>query len=297
MSEQLIRRMSTLLPIALLLTAMASVQVGASIAKTLFPIVGPVGMVAVRIALGTIVLCIVLRPWRARITRDSWRPLMVYGVSLGVMNLLYYLSLSRIPLGLAVAIEFTGPLAVAVMSSRRLVDFCWIVLAAAGLLLLLPVSSVGVGTDPVGALFALAAGACWALYIIYGQKVGTHLGPQSVALGSLISAIIVVPVGVVHAHLVNGTHLLFSGAILLPGLLVAILSTALPYTLEMIALTKLPARTFGILMSVEPAFGALIGYVYLHEWLTAVQWTAIALVILASIGAASSAQQKIALDV
>jgi len=292
MSEQLIRRMSTLLPIALLLAAMASVQVGASIAKTLFPVVGPVGMVAVRVALGTIVLCVVLRPWRARITADTWRPLAIYGVSLGVMNLFYYLSLNRIPLGLAVAIEFTGPLAVAVMSSRRLIDFCWILLAAAGLLLLLPVSGVGVGTDPIGALFALAAGACWALYIIYGQKTGAHHGSQSVALGSLISAVIVVPIG-----LADRGHVLFSSAVLLPGLLVAILSTALPYTLEMFALTKLPARTFGILMSIEPAFGALIGYVYLHEWLTAVQWTAIALVILASIGAASSSQQKIPLDV
>jgi inner membrane transporter RhtA len=183
------------------------------------------------------------------------------------------------------------------MSSRRLIDFCWILVAAAGLLLLLPVASAGVGTDPVGALFALAAGACWALYIIYGQKAGAHHGPQSVALGSVISAIIVVPIGLVHNGLVDRGHTLFSASVLLPGLLVAVLSTALPYTLEMIALTKLPARTFGILMSIEPAFGALIGYVYLHEWLTAVQWTAIALVILASIGAASSAQQKIHLDV
>jgi inner membrane transporter RhtA len=295
MSEQLIRRMSTLVPIALLLTAMASVQVGASIAKNLFPIVGPIGMVTVRIALGTIVLCIVLRPWRARITPDTWRPLAVYGVSLGVMNLLYYQSLSRIPLGLAVAIEFTGPLAVAVMSSRHLIDFCWILLAAAGLFLLLPIAAVGI--DPIGTLYALAAGACWALYIIYGQKAGADHGQQSVALGSVISAIVVVPIGLVHAGLSDRGHALFSGAILLPGLLVAVLSTALPYTLEMIALTKLPARTFGILMSIEPAFGALIGYVYLHEWLTAVQWTAIALIILASIGAASSAQQKVHLDV
>src|SRR5580693_9160044 len=115
--------MSTLLPIALLLAAMASVQAGASIAKTLFPVVGPVGMVAVRIALGTIVLCMIMRPWRARITADTWRPLAVYGVTLGVMNMFYYLALNRLPLGIAVAIEFTGPLAVAVFSSRRLIDF------------------------------------------------------------------------------------------------------------------------------------------------------------------------------
>ena len=284
-----LRRISTLLPIALLLAAMASVQAGASIAKTLFPVVGPVGMVAVRIALGTIILCMIMRPWRARITADTWRPLAVYGVTLGVMNMFYYLALNRLPLGIAVAIEFTGPLAVAVFSSRRLIDFLWIVLAAAGLLLLLPVAHIGVGIDPVGALYALAAGACWALYIIYGQKAGADHGTmQTVAIGSLISAVIVVPIG-----LLDRGHALFSSSVLLPGLAVGVLSTALPYTLEMYALTRLPARTFGILMSIEPAFGALIGFVYLHEWLTAIQWTAIALVILASIGATASARQKI----
>jgi inner membrane transporter RhtA len=279
--------MSTLLPVLLLLAAMASVQAGASIAKTLFPVIGPVGMVSVRIALGTVILCVVLRPWRSRISPNTWRPLLIYGVSLGVMNLLYYLALNRVPLGIAVAIEFVGPLAVAVLSSRRLIDFCWILLAAAGLSLLLPVAHIGVGTDPVGALFALAAGGCWALYIIYGQKAGADHGPHAAALGSVISAIIIVPIGVI-----DRGAALFSGSILLPGLCVAVLSTALPYTLEMIALTRLPARTFGVLMSIEPAFGAVIGYLYLHEWLTAVQWTAIALVILASIGATVSAEQK-----
>jgi len=278
------------LPITLVLAAMASVQAGASIAKTLFPLAGPVGMVAIRIALGTIILCTVMRPWRARITANTWRPLAVYGVSLGVMNLLYYLALNRVPLGIAVALEFTGPLAVAVLSSRRLIDFCWVLLAAAGLVLLLPVAHIGVGTDPVGALYALAAGACWALYIIYGQKAGANHGAQTAALGSVISAVIIVPIG-----LIDRGHALFSSSILLPGLVVAVLSTAIPYTFEMIALTRLPARTFGVLMSIEPAFGALIGYIYLHEWLSAVQWTAIALVIVASIGATASSQQKIPL--
>jgi inner membrane transporter RhtA len=280
--------MSTLFPIALLLAAMLSVQAGASIAKTLFPVVGPVGMVALRIALGTIVLCILMRPWRARITSTTWRPLAIYGVTLGVMNLFYYLSLSRVPLGIAVAIEFTGPLAVAVFSSRRLIDFSWIALAAGGLVLLLPVAHIGVGIDPLGTLYALAAGACWALYIIFGQKAGADHGAQTVAIGSLISAVIVIPIG-----LLDRGPALFSGPMLLPGLAVGVLSTALPYTLEMYALTHLPARTFGILMSIEPAFGALIGFVYLHEWLTAIQWTAIALVIVASIGATASARQKI----
>jgi inner membrane transporter RhtA len=280
--------MSTLLPIALLMAAMLSVQAGASIAKTLFPVVGPVGMVALRIALGTIVLCILMRPWRARITSTTWRPLAIYGVTLGVMNLFYYLSLSRVPLGIAVAIEFIGPLGVAVFSSRRLIDFSWIALAVGGLVLLLPVAHIGVGIDPLGALYALAAGACWALYIIYGQKAGADHGAQTTAIGSLISAFIIVPIG-----LLDRGQALFSSSVLLPGLAVGVLSTALPYTLEMYALTRLPARTFGILMSIEPAFGALIGYFYLHERLTAVQWTAIGLVIAASIGATASTRQTI----
>ena len=282
-------RYSTLLPIALVLTAMASVQMGASIAKTMFPVVGPVGMVAVRVALGTIVLCVILRPWRARVNANNWRPLVVYGITLGVMNLFYYLSLSRVPLGIVVAIEFTGPLAVAVFASRRIVDFCWIVLAAGGLLLLLPVANLGVGIDPVGGLLALAAGVCWAVYILVGQRAGADHGAQSVALGSLISSLFIVPAGFID----RGTALL-SPSVLLPGLAVGILSTALPYSLEMYALTRMPARTFGILMSIEPAFGALVGVVYLHEWLTTLQWIAIALIIAASVGATASARQSTA---
>jgi len=275
------------LPIVVLLLAMASVQAGASIAKTMFPLIGTSATVAIRIGFGTIILVAVLRPWRARITASSLLPLLVYGVSLGVMNLLYYRALSRIPLGISVALEFTGPLAVAVLSSRRVIDFCWIVLAAAGIALLLPLSQAYQGVDPVGALYALGAGACWALYIIFGQKTGGDHGAQSVALGSVISAIVIVPVGVFAVE-----PALLSPWILLLGLGVAVLSTALPYSLEMIALTRLPARTFGVLMSIEPAFGALSGLLFLNEQLTPVQWTAIALVIAASIGTTATVQQK-----
>ncbi|MGH8136571.1 MAG: threonine/homoserine exporter RhtA [Steroidobacteraceae bacterium] len=287
MVEQLIRRGSTLFPIALLLLAMASFQSGASIAKTMFPVVGAAGMVTIRILFGTIILVFALRPWRARITAASWRPLAVYGVSLGVMNLFFYSALSRVPLGIAVALEFSGPLAVAVFASRRRIDFFWVVLATAGLLLLLPIAHVSAGIDPVGVVYALAAGGCWALYIIFGQKAGADHGAQTVALGSVISAILVAPIGVVTA----GTALL-SRSVLLPGLAVGILSTALPYTLEMIALTRLPTRTFGVLMSLEPAFGAFFGLVYLHERLTVQQWTAIVLIIIASIGTTATVERK-----
>jgi inner membrane transporter RhtA len=195
------------------------------------------------------------------------------------MNFLYYQALRTLPLGITVAIEFTGPLTVAVISSRRPVDFLWIVLAAAGLALLLPIARTQANVDLTGALFALGAGACWALYIVFGQKAGADYGAQAVALGSVIASIIVVPVGIAAA----GTRLL-SPAALPYGLAIALLSTALPYTLEMIALTRLPARTFGILMSIEPVFAALVGWVMLRERLAAVQWLAIGMIILASIG-------------
>jgi inner membrane transporter RhtA len=280
---------SPFLSIGLLLIAMVSIQGGASLAKTLFHTVGAPGAVALRTALATLMLVVVLRPWRTRIGGGSWRALAVYGVALGVMNFLYYLALRTLPLGITVAIEFAGPLAVAVLSSRRPIDFLWIALAAGGLALLLPITRTGANIDPTGVAFALGAGACWGLYIVFGQKAGADYGPQTVALGSVIASIIVVPIGVAHA----GTAL-FSLAALPYGLAIALLSTALPYTLEMIALTRLPARTFGILMSIEPVFGALAGWVMLGERLAIVQLAAIALIILASIGTTwtATAQQQ-----
>src|SRR3989440_8609535 len=233
---------SPLVPVLLLLIAMGSIQAGASLAKTLFHSVGAPGAVALRTALATIMLVVVLRPWRARLTAGSWRPLAVYGAALGVMNFLYYMALRTVPLGITVALEFTGPLAVAMVSSRRPIDFLWILLAAAGLFLLLPLGAGGPGNGPTGVLFALGAGACWALYIVFGQRAGADHGAQAVALGSVIASIIVVPVGVVAA----GSALLSLEA--LPyGLAIALLSTALPYTLEMMPLRKLPARPFCVL--------------------------------------------------
>jgi inner membrane transporter RhtA len=286
--KQLIAPASNVIPITLLLLAIASFQAGASIAKTMFPLVGPIGMVTVRTVLGTAILAITMKPWRARIAPGSRRALVLYGMSLGLMNLSFYMALSRIPLGIAVALEFSGPLAVAVFNSRRALDFCWVVLAVGGLLLLLPIAQPGSRIDPAGILYALGAGVCWALYIIFGRKAGAGHGLQTVALGSVISTIVIAPIGLVTA----GSALL-SRSILLPGLAVAILSTALPYTLEMIALTRLPARTFGILMSVDPALAALFGLVFLNERLSGLQWVAIILIIGASIGTTVTVQQKV----
>ncbi|TLP58978.1 MULTISPECIES: threonine/homoserine exporter RhtA [Pseudomonas] len=274
---------ATLFPIGLLLIAMASIQSGASLAKSMFPIVGAQGTTTLRLIFASIIMLLLLRPWRARLDASTLRSVIIYGMALGGMNFLFYMSLRSVPLGIAVALEFTGPLTVALLASRRALDFVWIALAVAGLLLLIPVGQAGGGIDPLGALYALGAGVCWALYILYGQRAGAENGIQTAALGVVIAALFVAPIGMLHA----GSALL-TPALLPVALAVAVLSTALPYSLEMVALTRMPARTFGTLMSIEPAFGALSGLLFLGEQLTLWQWLAILAIITASVGATLS---------
>lgn len=266
-------------PVGALMVAMISIQIGASVAKGLFPIVGPEGTTALRLGLAALMLTVVLRPWRARLTVKNGRWVLAYGIALGTMNLLFYMALARIPLGIAVALEFTGPLGVAMMSSRRAIDFMWIALAGIGILLLLPVGIAAQPLDRGGIAFALGAGICWALYIICGQRAGAEHGARTVALGTIIAAIAVLPIGIAHAGAA-----LFAPMVLGVGLAVAVLSSALPYTLDMVALRRLPARMFGILTSIEPALAALMGFVFLRETLLPAQWAAIGLIIAASIG-------------
>jgi len=276
-----------ILPIILLLIAMTSIQSGASLAKGLFPVIGATGTTALRLGLAALILCVLMRPWQAKLTLKSCRSLLAYGLSLGGMNVLFYLSLKTIPLGIAVALEFTGPLGLALLSSRRLLDFAWIVLAVFGLWLLLPTGQSDVALDPMGMTLALAAGLCWALYIVFGQKAGAEHGKQTVALGTLVAALLVFPIGLWQA----GSSL-FSLDLLPIALAVAVLSSALPYSLEMVALTRLPARTFSILMSMEPAIAALSGLLFLSERLTLTQWLAISAIILASAGAAATIKPR-----
>lgn len=269
-----------LFPLGLLIIAMISIQSGASLAKSLFPVVGAQGTTALRLIFASLILLLVLRPWRARLTARSLRTVMLYGISLGSMNMLFYMSLQTVPLGIAVALEFTGPLAVALWASRKLIDFLWVALAVIGLLLLIPIGESSTSIDLVGAGYALGAGACWAAYIVFGQKAGADNGIQTAALGVTIAALFIAPIGVVHA----GTALL--DVSLIPAALgVAVLSTALPYSLEMVALTRMSARTFGTLASLEPVFAALSGLIFLHEDLSFTQWMAIGAIIVASIGA------------
>lgn len=273
------RKLPVWLPVLILLVAMMSIQGGASLAKSLFPLVGAPGVTALRLALGTIILVVVFKPWHLRFTREQRLPLLFYGLSLGAMNYMFYLSIQTIPLGVAVALEFTGPLAVALFASRRPVDFIWVILAVLGLWYLLPLGENVSHVDLTGAAFALGAGACWAIYILSGQRAGEEHGPATVALGSLIAAVIFVPLGAFQAG-----EVLWHWSVLPLGIAVAILSTALPYSLEMIALTRLPTRTFGTLMSMEPAMAAISGMIFLGETLTFQQALALAAIIIASMG-------------
>jgi inner membrane transporter RhtA len=258
---------------------MVSFQAGASLAKQLIPIVGAPGTTALRLGLSALLMWVAQRPWRAPPSRPARRVILAYGLSLGTMNLVFYEALQRIPLGIAVGLEFTGPLTLALLASRRKLDFLWLACAIAGLLLLLPVAPIASDIDPVGVLFALAAGAGWALYIVFGQKAGRAHGASTSTWGMLIAAVAIVPIGIADAG-----SAIFAADVLPRGLAIAVLSSALPYTLEMIALRALSTRTFGTLMSVEPALAATAGLIVLHERLTMAQWLGIGAVMIASVG-------------
>jgi inner membrane transporter RhtA len=279
---------ASLLSLLALLGSLISLCVGSSYAKSLFPQLGIEGVSALRIGFSMLVLWLVLRPWRMSASWRELRPLAIYGFTLGLMNLLFYESIGRIPLGLAIAIEFTGPLAVAIWHSHRWLDGLWVVLAVVGLLLLVPLPGWGdVGAlDPAGVAFALAAAVCWALYIVQGQRVARRFGMQSVAVGMAFAALLVVPVGLASNEL-SWMGPMGWGA----GLLVAIFSSALPYALEMYALRHLPRHTFSVCLSLEPVIGALAAWWMLGETLSLTQSLAIVLVMLASMGSAWQLRQ------
>lgn len=260
-------------------------QAGAALAKGLFPVIGVTGTVGLRVGISTIMLLAAFRPRPRTMAAIHWRVLYSYGIVLGIMNLVFYLALSRIPLGLAVTVEFIGPLGVAVFGSRRILDLAWVVLAAAGIALVSPWA--GGGADAAGVLLALAAGACWAAYILLGSR-ASQMVPSgtAVSIGMTVASLVTVPLAVASGGFARLTPRLFAS-----GMGVALLSSAIPYTMEMIALNELPARTFGILMSLEPAFAAMAGWIFLHELLSPRQWLAVALVIAASTGSTLTSRQ------
>jgi inner membrane transporter RhtA len=282
-----VRPQSVVFSVLLVTLGMIATQTGASLAKSLFPLVGAQGATALRLTLAAVILAVLFRPWRHRLDAGQWGSVLLYGGAMGAMNLLFYSALARIPLGIAVALEFTGPLAVALAGSRRPLDFVWIGLALLGFLALLPLGDMSGTLDLLGIALALGAGACWAGYIIFGQRAGTGSGPHIAALGVAVGAAIALPFGIATA----GTALL-DPAILPLALGVALLSSAIPYALDMIALPHIPTRIFGILMSGQPALAALSGFVILSEQLSLWQVGGIVCIVLASIGGTATIARK-----
>ena len=279
-------RLANALPLLAVLGSVTALGIGTSFAKQLFPVVGSLGTTALRVGFSALILLAIWRPWRWPLSRTDAASIVRYGIAVGLMNLLFYMSLRTIPFGLAVAIEFSGPLTVAMLSSRKRIDFVWLALAIAGLALLLPLGEGAQALDPQGVAYALAAAVFWGAYIVFGKRVGHLHSGHSVALGLSVAAIVVVPFGVWQA----GTALLDPG-ILLFGMGVAAVSSALPISLEMVALKRLPKEAFGIMISMEPAVAALLGLALLGEHLTVLQWVAIVCTMLAAAGSSVTARE------
>lgn len=274
-------RFGAFVPYGAMLGVVTAIPLGASFATRLFPVMGAQGATFLRVGFSALILLVVWRPWR-----QAWRGrdllgVARYGVVLGLMNLSFYMALRTLPMGVVIATEFLGPLGLSLFHTRRLSDLLWPGLAAAGLLLLLPVGSGVPSGDVTGFMWALAAGLCWALYILAGQRL-SHIHPgRAVALGMVVATLVTAPAGLIAA----GAAVSSDPSLLGLGLVVAVLSGAVPYTLEMIALGGIPKRIFGVLATAEPVMGALVGMVCLHEMLTARQWVAIGCVMAAGAGA------------
>ncbi|MEU3255004.1 EamA family transporter [Streptomyces sp. NPDC006997] len=265
-------------PVGLVLAGGISVQFGGALAVSLMPRAGALGVVALRLLVAAIVLLVVCRPRLRGHSRTDWNTVLLFGLAMGAMNGLFYQAVARIPLGPAVTLEVLGPLALSVLASRRAINILWAALALAGVFLL----GGGVGDlDPVGAAFALGAGAMWAAYIVFSARTGRRF-PQAdgLALAMAIAAVVFLPLGIAE----SGTKLMDPVTFGL-GAAVAVLSSVLPYTLELLALRHLPASTFAILMSLEPALAAAAGFLILSQTLSPTEAAAIALVIAASMGA------------
>lgn len=272
-------------PVPAVLLAIISVQCGAAIAKKLFPAIGAAGTASIRIGVSALILLLAYRPNLKAITKEQWKIVIPYGLSLGAMNLIFYFAIEKIPIGLAVTLEFVGPLLLAIAGSKRLVDYCWVLLAAIGILLIAPWTNDRL--DPIGIICALLAGGFWAAYIVFGGKISKIMNDgYAVSTGMLIAAILVLPFGLIENGLVNLTPKLFG-----MGVALALLSSAIPFTLEMKALGQLPPRTFSILMSLEPAAASICAFIFLQESLNIYEILAVVCVVIASAGSTLTAKK------
>ncbi|MEL7544132.1 MAG: EamA family transporter [Pseudomonadota bacterium] len=289
-----VTRLAAIPPHALVLISIISIQLGAAFSVTLFDTLPPITVVFARLALAALLLAIVIRPSVRTHLRRNWRLLLVYGATLAVLNACFYEAISRIPLGIAVAIEFMGPLAVGVATSRRAQDFAWIALALAGLALLTP--EIGAGLDPLGIMFAIISGTAWAGFVVLSQKIGKRIpGPDSLVIGIAVAALILAPLGAPTA--VSVVHQLGdAGAFLglaLSILAIAVLSTAIPFFFEFTALQRMSAVVYGVLITLEPVVATIIGAIALADWPGPLALTAILCVTIAAAGASLTKRSEV----
>lgn len=271
----------------LLLIAMISIQSSGSLAKILFQQFPILTVSSLRLLLGSIILAIIFKIWKINFKQVRWKAIVSYGIALAGMNALFYLSIDRLPLGIAVSFEFIGPLSVALYYARQKFDFVWVGLAIVGLVLLFPFDQASQSLDPLGIAFALGAGAFWAIYIVAGQKPSGVSGNHTVCLGMFVGMLCLLPI----ALFTGMPASVFEPSNLIYFIALAVLASALPFSLEMIALRNLSALSFGTLMSVEPAIAALSGFVFLGEQLLWTQWLALTVIITASIGCTVTTQR------
>jgi inner membrane transporter RhtA len=274
-------------PVLAVLLSILSVQGGAAVAKGLFPVLGAESTTLIRVGLSALILFAINRTNLGSLTAPQWKAVIPYGIVLGAMNLIFYLAIKRVPLGLGVTLEFVGPLMLAVYGSRHAMDLLWVLLAAAGIVLIAPWNSKFI--DPVGVILALLAGAFWTAYIVLGARTSKLFNDRdAVTVGMLFGTLVVLPFGIGTGNLHHLSPMMF-----MTGTVLALLSSAIPFSLEMSALRQMPARTFSILLSLEPAVAALCGLVFLHEALTFYEWIAVVLVVIASAGSALTSKNRV----
>jgi inner membrane transporter RhtA len=269
------------------LIAMMVMQSSGSLAKILFNHFSPLTVSFMRLCFGALILALMFRVWRAQFKTARWPIIVAYGAALSGMNVLFYLALARLPLGIVVTLEFIGPLSVALFHARQKIDVIWILCVVLGLWLLLPLEDTQHALDPLGVVLALGAGACWGAYILVAQRPTGISGAHTVCLGMLVGMCCVLPLLVS----VSDLRLAFNWPYVLYFLGLALLASAIPFSLDMVALKRLPAMMFGMLMSLEPAMAALSGLVFLHEKLLSTQWIALLLIISASVGCSYTTQR------
>jgi inner membrane transporter RhtA len=279
------RRFGILLPILAVIAAMAAFQIGAAFAKNLFPAIGPTGAAALRLLFGSLMLLALVRPWRGWPQKPPLLSILGLGLTMAGAIQMFYLAIDHLPLGIAIAIQFLGPLCIAVLGSRRAIDLVWAVLAATGVWCLVVIGATGERVDIIGVAWAVGAGASWAAYILLGRRVAASFGNATAAISVSIAALVIIPIGYASAG-----PALFALELIPLALLVALFSAAIPFSLEFFAMPRMPPRVFAVFMSIEPAFGVLFGFLILHENLTPVQVAGITMVIAAAGGAAASAR-------